>query len=252
MAESYFLPGIALELVPGVQLPGKNRDEAVEYANDTKNGVVLIDDSPTIVKLFYTLKNARGKEFDVESSYRGIVADQRNQELIQTGQSTAEGIVHALEETYLDLKQRYVVWAETAARNGKNVDLSSNKGIFSVPIQKNHGELADTWKETLGVPSGQSVYHYVDENGYRTVRALYWGFRGDLEGPLLDSVRGPSDRNPDRGVLLGRRKTAEAPSDVQQGAVGEGSSTSQPVSLERQIRTKYAELGDLIAKLPKE
>lgn len=212
MAGSYFLPGLDIELIPRVQLLGKSRIEAAEYAEEPANDVVLIDDSPTIVKLFYALKNSRGAEFNLDSSYRDILGDERNQELIRKGEATEESLVASLEKTYLDLKQRYVVWAETAQRDGKNVILTSAKGQVSVPLQKLHGELADAWKETLGVPEGQPVYHYVDQNGYKQARALRWNFWNVREWPGLNSDWGPSDRNPGRGVLLGRRKnkTSEA------------------------------------------
>lgn len=55
------IPGLDFEIIPGVQLLGKSLKEAIEYANDPKNNVVLINQVADVYKIGMWLKENKEK-----------------------------------------------------------------------------------------------------------------------------------------------------------------------------------------------
>ena len=220
------IPDVPTPVLPEVALLGKNLFETQAYDQDVLNGVVFIDDSRTINKVAYTLKNAR-------PSYNSLLNHGMNQKILEENKASEESMRNTFEKFNGDIWQRYWVWAELmdslpekrghklpkgknvalyrgAKVSGETVDASGVQPVF-LAFPKEDGPITEEWKNALGASA--DTYHYTADLGHSKknlggLNALYWDF-GYRERPSLNSYWEPRGRGSDGGSLLGSRLSAD-------------------------------------------
>src|SRR3989344_961039 len=88
-----YIPNVRTPVISEVQLLGKSRIDAAQYAQDQTNGVILIDDSRTINTIAFLLRDSR------KDGYVPILKDPRNKNL------DAQAVAEAAKKLDQDLWQ---------------------------------------------------------------------------------------------------------------------------------------------------
>ncbi len=220
------IPEVSAPVLSEVALRGKNWFETQAYGQDVSNGVIFIDDSRTINKVAYALKNAR-------PSYNSLLNHGMNKSYLEENKVPEEFLRNTFEKFDGDIWQRYWIWAELMdsilKKRGHDLPKSKNvalyrgakvlgetvdaKGVEPVflTLPKEAGAITEEWKNALGASA--DTYHYPADLDYSKknlggINALHWDF-WVREGPDLVSGWGPWGRGSVRGSLLGSRLSAD-------------------------------------------
>ncbi len=214
------LPGIEIPIMPEESRLGKPRFQILEhYQNETGN-VVIVDDSTTINKIAYGLKDGR-------PNYSSIMNYGINQKLLERRKVSEETMRDVIAKIDKILWQKGCLWAELLDCNPQKrgyqlvkghdvalyrrfritkegVDLAGAKPI-SLSLPKEAERITEDWRGVLGATA--DTIHYPANTSYSNkysdgLSFLVWDFRQHAS-PALDSGKGVNDWFVDRLTLLG-------------------------------------------------
>ncbi len=222
------VPDVPFPVQAGIALLHMNRFEVQEYVQDPAKGVVLVDDSRLLNKIYNVLKAGRG------DGYSSLLAYGMNKRLLYSGKVSEAQMRERIGNLDADLWKRYWVWAEfmdsTPGKRGHRLERGKNAVLYRGDV-KVSGETLDASKAEVvqvniptsgkiitadwrGVTGASEDTHHYPANlkhlkeTFDGSGALVWVF-GGRGWPVLRSGWGPFVRDSGWGAVLGSRQSAD-------------------------------------------
>lgn len=216
------IPGIAIPVMPEESLLGKSRFQILEHYQNKTGDIVIVDDSSTINKIAYALKDGR-------PNYSSIMNYGMNQKLLEANKVSEENMREVIAKIDKILFQKGCLWAELLdcipqkrgykLTEGHDVALYrdfkvSQDGVeltgarpISLSLPKEAERITEDWRGVLGATA--DTIHYPANTSYSNkyldgLSFLIWDFRKHAS-PALDSGAGANDWFVDRITLLGNK-----------------------------------------------
>ncbi len=220
------IPGIPMPVMPDESLLGKTRFQILEHYQNKTGDVVIVDDSNSINKIAYGLKDGR-------PNYSSIMNYGINQKLLEANKVSEENMREVIAKIDKILWQKGCLWAELLdcipqKRGYKlteghdvalyrhfritqdGVELTGAKPI-SLSLPKEGDRITEDWRGVLGATA--DTIHYPANTSYSNkyldgLSFLVWDFRQHAS-PALDSGKSANDWFVDRITLLGNKAPAK-------------------------------------------
>lgn len=220
------IPGIAMPIMPDESLLGKSRFQILEHHQNKTGNVVIVDDSNTINKIAYGLKDGR-------PNYSSLMNYGMNQKLLEASKVSEETMRDVMAKIDKILWQKGCLWAELLdcipQKRGyqlteghdvalyrqfritkEGVDLTGARSI-SLSLPKEAERITEDWRGVLGATA--DTVHYPANTSYSNkyldgLSFLVWDFRQHAS-PALDSGKGGKDWFVDRITILGNKASSQ-------------------------------------------
>lgn len=213
------IPGLeGIEILPSVQLLGKNLLETQLYAQENGLTVLSSDEINAVAKAVKS--ETPTKEFLEYNRERTPYNDRYLSEAYKQ-------LHNDLYHNYVVMAREILAWVESSAQiprvvspskrslqaylikdyevvDNEKIKPASSDSVAQVNWPKEHGIITSELAELLKAPADTFVYADPDTKYADGLRALGWYFWG-REWPDLFSNVGPSFRDSGRGSLLGRK-----------------------------------------------